>query len=110
MSIKYRELITGATLTGTASSLYVAPPLTSAVIHAVSIFNPTASPITFDLYKVTAGLTAGSPTKISSRIVPPGAVVTSNEAINHKMEAGTQLAATGAGLTLNVSGVEYIPD
>lgn len=110
MSIKYREMVKGALLTGSPVSLYTTPALSSAVIHAVSINNPTGAAVTFDIYKVPTGSAADATTKIDSRVIPALSVLPANNAINHKLETGTQIYASGAGLTLNISGVEYIPD
>ena len=66
--------------------------------------------MTINLYKVPSGLAADATTKICTRIVPAGAVVMLNEAINHKLEGGTQLFADGLALTLNISGVEYVAE
>jgi hypothetical protein len=110
MSIKYKEMVRATSLTGTPTSLYAAPSLASAAIHAATAYNPTAGALTVDLYKVPAGLAADATTKIGTRTIPAGALIQIHEAINHKLESGTQIFAAGAGLTLNVSGVEYIPD
>lgn len=110
MSIAWREMIKGATLTGSPVALYTAPGLAMAAIQAATVNNPTGGALTFDLYKVATGLAADATTKICSRSVPAGAVVQAIESINHKLAPGTQLFAAGAGLTLNISGVEYIPE
>lgn len=110
MSIIWREMVTGATLTSTIDPFYTAPSITSASIQAVSVYNPTGSPITFSLYKVPNGSSADSTKLICTRSVPSGALVMANEAINHKLQPGTQLYASGNGLTMNISGVEYVPE
>lgn len=110
MSIKFKEMVKGATLTGAAVSLYTAPSLTSASIQAAVAYNPTGSPVTVLIYKVPSGLVADNTTLISSRAVGSGLTIQPIELINHKLEPGTQLFAAGTGLTLNISGVEYIPE
>lgn len=109
MAMKWREMITGATLTASPVSLFTAPPLTYETIQQATAFNPTAAPVVFSLYKVPTGLAAGPETLICTRTVAAGQCAQANEAINHKLEPGTQLFALGLGLTLNVSGVEYVP-
>lgn len=109
MSMKWREIIAGATLTGAPVSLFTAPDLTYETIQQATIYNPTGAPVTFSLYKVPTGLTPIAATLICTRAVAAGTTVTANEAINHKLEPGTQLFASGLALTLNVSGVEYVP-
>lgn len=110
MAIAWREMVAGATLTGSATSLYTTPALTAATIQAATIYNSTGAPITVLIYKVPSGKAADITTLISTRSVPAGATVIANEALNHKLQAATQLFATGSGLTLNISGVEYVPD
>jgi hypothetical protein len=111
MTTKYREMVAAQTLTAAASTaLYVAPLLTYSAIHAVTAFNPTAAPVTVSLYKVAAGGSAGNPQLIASRVLSAGQVGSLNDAINHKLEPGTQLYALGLGTTLNVSGVEFVQD
>lgn len=109
MSIKWREMVSGAVLEAIPSEKYAAPALTSASIQAVSVYNPTATAVVLDLYRAPEGMVADNTTKICSRSVAPGAVVQAHEAINHKFEAGSRLLASGTGLILNVSGVEYLP-
>lgn len=110
MSIKFKEMVAGQTLTAAAVSYYAAPTLTSATIQAATVYNPTGAPVTVLIYKVPSGGSANASTLISTRAIPAGASLTPIEAINHKLEPGTQIFATGLALTLNVSGIEYIPE
>lgn len=110
MSIIWREMVVGAALNATIDPFYIAPSITSASIQAVSVYNPTGAPLTFSLYKVPNGSAAGNATLICTRSVPAGSLVMANEAINHKLQPGTQLYASGNGLTMNISGVEYVPE
>lgn len=110
MSIAYKELVRNITLTATPTGYYTAPTGTAATIQAATVNNPTGSPVVVDLYKVAAGGTAGGGNKIATRTVPAGGVVTLHDALNHKLEPGSQLYAAGLGLGLNISGAEYIPE
>lgn len=110
MAVKFKEMVKGATLTGAAASLYTSPVLTAASIQAATCYNPTAGAITLSIYKVPAGSAADSSTLICTRSVPAATTMQPVELINHKLEAGTAIYAVGASLTLNISGVEYIPD
>ncbi|MNZ46200.1 hypothetical protein D3C78_638760 [compost metagenome] len=108
--VKYKEMIAGQVLTATAASYYIAPANTQATIQAAVVSNGTAGVVVVDLHKVPA---AGSPTsanKIATRTVPAGSTATLWDAINHKLEPGTQLYAVGLDCGLTVSGVEYIPE
>jgi hypothetical protein len=111
MATKYKEMVKAAALTGTAgTALYAAPALTYGSIHAASANNPTGGAVTVNLYKVPAGQSAGNATRIASRNVQAGSQAPLLDAINHKLEPGTQLFADGNGCFLNVSGVEYTPE
>jgi len=110
MSVTWKEMVKGSTLTATPTTQYTSPVLASAAIQAISVNNPTGGALTFDLYKVPPGMSSDQTTKICSRSIPAGAVTQPVEAINHKLSPGTQLFAAGVGLTLNISGVEYIPE
>ena len=110
MSIAWKEMVAGATLTGVSTTFYTAPALTAATIQAATAYNSTGAPITLSIYKVPVGKGADITTLICTRSVPAGTTVQANETLNHKLQAGTQIFAVGNGLTLNISGVEYIPE
>lgn len=110
MSIAWKELVKAATLTGAPISQYTCPGNTAATIQQATVNNPTGAPVQVNLYKVPSGLAADATTKIATRLVPAGAVVTLNEALNHKLQGGTQLFADGLATTLNISGVEYVAE
>lgn len=108
--IKYSELVAGAMLTGSATSYYTAPSATYASIHAVSAANPTGAPVTVNLYRVSAAGSPSSTNRIASRLVPAGGTVSIQDAINHKLAPGSQIFSDGAGCSLNISGVEFVPN
>lgn len=109
MTTKYREMVAGQTLTGSAVLYYTTPGGTYGAIHAASICNPTGAVVTVNIYKVPSGGSAGSATKIASKIVGAGATIAVPEVVNHKTEPSTQLFADGLACTLNISGIEYVP-
>lgn len=108
MTINYKEMTSGSNLTASETTQYTAPAGTSASIQAVSVYNPTAAPVNFAMFRVPASSVAGDANRICSRIVAPGQLIQGHEAINHKLESGTRIMASGPGLMLNVSGVEYV--
>lgn len=110
MAIKYKEMIVGQTLTGSAVAYYTAPANTAATVQAATVSNPTAGAVVATLHKVPNAGAASGANIIATRTVPAGATITLFDALNHKLEAGSQLYALGLGLGLNVSGVEYIPE
>ncbi|WP_439684865.1 hypothetical protein MNJPNG_04985 [Cupriavidus oxalaticus] len=105
MPLSYKVLVSGASLSGSAASVYTALALTSATISAVSVNNPTGAPVTFELY---LGSAATNNTKIVTKSIPAGKSVPVSEVVGHKIEAGMQLFALGAGMFLNISGSEYV--
>lgn len=110
MAITWREMVNGQAMTGVAVSYYTTPALNSATIQAATVYNPTGGALTVNFYKVPPARAADATTLVCSRSVPAGATVPLNETINHKLQAGTQIFATGNGMTLFVSGVEYLPE
>lgn len=108
MAISWKEMVSGAVLASSASITYTAPSGTSASIQAVSVYNPSALPVTFVLFRVPLNGDATDANRICSRVVPAGSVIQGHEAINHKLEPGTRIMASGLGLSLNISGVEYV--
>lgn len=110
MAVTFKEMVSAQTLTAAAVSYYTAPALTSASIQAATVFNPTGAAVAVTIYKVPAAGAANASTTICTRSVPAGATIQPNELINHKLEPGSQIFALGLALTMNISGVEYIPD
>lgn len=109
MAIQYKELVAGATLTGTAAPYYGVPALSQMAIHAMSACNTTGAPVTVNIYRVAQLGSGTTANRIASRVVPANSTVSIPDAINHKFAAGSQIFADGVGCTLNASGVEYIP-
>jgi len=107
MATKYKELVKAATLTATATSLYTAPALTSASIHAASVNNPTGAAVQVNFYK---GAVGNATTRIAGKNVLANATAQFPELVNHKLEPGTQIWADGLACNVNVSGVEYVPE
>lgn len=95
-------------LTGTAAAVYTAPTGTATAIHQASAWNPGASVVQLKLYIVPAAGTAADATTIWSTNVPAGASVQLPQVIGHKLQAGQQLYAVGAGVTLTASGAENV--
>jgi hypothetical protein len=94
-----------AVLTGSATSLYTTPGQTTAAIHQATAWNPTAGVVTV---KVMIGATAADSTTVWSINVPAGQPAQIPQIIGHKLQAGQQLFASGAGVTLTVSGAENV--
>lgn len=97
-----------AVLTGAAAAVYAAPNATTAAIHQATAWNPTAGVVTLKLYIAPAAGAAADATTVWSANIPAGASVQIPQIIGHKLQAGIQLLASGAGITLTVSGAENV--
>lgn len=97
-----------AVLTGTAAAVYAAPNATTAAIHQANAWNPTAAVVTLKLYIAPAAGAAADATAVWSANIPAGSSVQIPQIIGHKLQAGMQLFASGAGVTLTVSGAENV--
>lgn len=95
-------------LTGSAAAVYTAPNATSATVTAASVWNPSASPVTVDLFIVASGGSAADATHIDRQVIPAASASTMYNAINQKLSSGAALFALGAGVTLTVGGAESV--
>lgn len=95
-------------LAGAAAAVYAAPAATAAAIHQASAWNPTAAVVAIKIYIAPAAGAAADATTVWSMNVPAGQSVQIPQLIGHKLQAGQQLLASGAGVTLTVSGAENV--
>jgi hypothetical protein len=95
-------------LTGTAAAVYTAPSGTSTAIHQATAWNPTAAVVAVKVYIVPSAGSAADATTVDTVNVPAGSSVQLSRLIAHKIPAGSQLYASGAGVTLTVSGAENV--
>jgi hypothetical protein len=110
MTTTYKEMVKGASLTGTSTALYTAPSSTFASVQAASANNPTAGVVTLNVYKVPSGRSADGTTRIASKNIAAGVTAQFPELVNHKLEPGTQIFADGNGCSISISGIEYVKD
>lgn len=97
-----------AVLTGTAAIAYTAPTATATAIHQATAWNPTTSVVTLKLYIAPAAVSATDATAVWSINIPAASSVQIPQIIGHKLQAGMQLFASGAGATLTISGAENV--
>lgn len=95
--------------TPTVDTLYTCPVLTRAFVKCIDVVNTSAAALTVNVYLVPSGGTAGTDNALLySRSVPIGGNVqwTGTQILN----AGDKIQATasGAGLTINISGGEGV--
>lgn len=102
-----------ATLTAAAATYVTCPANQYLTTKKVTVTNTSASSVTFSLYKVPSGGTAGTGNLLISGLVIPansvnGGVKEIYEAENQILQAGDTLqalAGTASVLNLNVSGI-----
>ncbi|AJW97273.1 hypothetical protein BM43_474 [Burkholderia gladioli] len=110
MSTKYVQFCQ-AVLTGAAAQVYgPMPGNTTGAIHAASAWNPAgaAAPVAVDVFLVPASGAAGDANHVARVMVAPGESETLIDLINQKIQAGMSIEASGAGVTLTVSGVTSV--
>jgi hypothetical protein len=96
-------------LSGSASQQYIAPGSTYATIHAVSLWNPGASPVVVKFYIVPTGGSETDGTTLELITVPSGQSVSVPNMVNHKLIPGMSIWAFGNGVTCTISGAENVP-
>lgn len=93
-------------LTGTPAAVYTAPSLTQAAVHQAQAWNPSASPVVVDVFLVPSGGTAADATHVDRVQVSATSASPIYGLINAKIDPGAAIYATGAGVTLTLTGVE----
>lgn len=96
-----------AAITAAATTIYTTPASTRAMVKELDICNTTAGALTFDVYLVPSGGTAGT-----SNALLYGAAINANTLFQWNgvqiLNAGDtiQVKASGLGLTITASGGE----
>lgn len=105
MTTTWKEL-GQAVLTGTPTAIYTAPTLTQAAVHHAQAWNPGASPVVVDVYLIPPAGSATDATHIDRVQVSAASPSPIFGLINAKLGPGYSIYASGAGVTLTVTGVE----
>lgn len=95
-------------LTGAAALVYSPAGATAATITAASVWNPTAAPVTVDVFLVPAGGSAIDGTHIDRQVIPATSASTMYNTINQKVAPGASIYALGLGVTLTLGGAESV--
>lgn len=88
--------------------LYTAPVLTATAIHQVSAWNPTTQAVTLKVFILPPIGTAVDATTVWSMSISANTAAQITQMIGHKLQSGQQLYASGAGITLTISGAESV--
>lgn len=85
------------------------PSLTTRVLKAATIANPTGSPISATVYLVPSGGAAGAGNVlISGRSIAAGESYPCPELINQGVNAGGSVQALGAGLVFKYTATDFV--
>lgn len=99
MAITPAKLIAGSQLTTAAATYYTAPANTKAIIHSLTITNPTAGALTFTVYLVATGASESN-----SNIIIPTRTIAAGETYNCPEAVGKVILATGTIRALASAG------
>lgn len=87
----------------------VVPDLTTRVIKAATITNPTAGAIAASVYCVPSGGAPGiANVMISARAIAPGESYPCPELISQGLNPGGTVQALGAGLVIKYTATEFV--
>lgn len=100
------KLLSQSVLAGAAAAIYTPAAGKQDAVHTANAWNPTAAPITLNIYLVPAGGAAGDTTRVSQVSVLAGKTMVISDIINLKVVAPAVLFADGVGLTLTLTGAE----
>lgn len=104
-----KALVNGVQIAGSATTYYTATNVQTR-LDKCTVCNTTAGALTFSIYKVSSGGSAGATnTLISTRSINAGETYTCPEVVGHWINSGGFLAAiasSAASLALSVSGIE----
>ena len=101
------NLADGVLSTGSLTDLFTVAALTTEVIKAMTVTNPTGAAIAMTL-KLLPRTGGTARTLVSAVNVPAGATFIMSEALNHVCEAGGKLQLQGNGLEYVVSSLRAV--
>ncbi|MFA9203857.1 MAG: hypothetical protein ACEQSD_07655 [Flavobacteriales bacterium] len=99
MTTTYKQAYNG-TLAAGSNTLYTAPASTLAQVRALTAHNPTAAAVS-----LTISVNA---VQLVNKSIAAGVSVVVSELLNHQVNAGQVVAATGTGLNLILSLAEVV--
>lgn len=105
MAVNWKTLAQSV-LPGTAGAVYSPAAGKQGAVHSANAWNPTAAPVTLNVYLVPGAGTAGDATRVHQVAVPAGKSIPLTEILNLKIVNPAVLFADGNGVTLTVTGAE----
>ena len=108
MAVNRKQLIEPQALTATVATVYTVPALFTTQLSAVTVSNPTAGAVALDLHIVPSGGSADATNKvIPAKTLAANETYTCPEMTAQTLPAGTTIQASGLGLVVFASGVEF---
>lgn len=108
MAVNRKQLIAPQALTGTVATVYTVPALFTTQLSAVTVSNPTAGAVALGLHIVPSGGSVGAANKvIPAKALAANETYTCPELTAQTLPAGTTIQASGSGLVIFASGVEF---
>jgi len=108
MAYTYKQAYAPNVLGAGNITAYTVPTGTTAQLRAITVHNPTASPIVLTANIVPVSGSLGTSNRLLSFTIPAGRAYMCPELINQTMTTGDALVFTGAGLNLMVSVAEVV--
>ena len=108
MAVNRKQLIEPQALTGSVATIYTVPALFNTQLAAVTVSNPTAGAVALTLHIVPDGGTADATNKvIPAKTLAANETYICPELTAQTLPAGTTIQASGLGLVVFASGVEF---
>ncbi|VWB70541.1 hypothetical protein [Burkholderia lata] len=105
MAVNWKPLAQSV-LSGTAAAIYSPAAGKQGAVHSANAWNPTAAPVTVNVYLVPGAGTAGDATRVLQVAVPAGKSLPLTDILNLKIVNPAALFADGNGVTLTITGAE----
>lgn len=108
MAYTYKQAFAPNVLGAGNVTAYTVPVGTTAQLRAITVHNPTASPVVLTANVVPAAGSVGTSNRLLSVTIAAGRSYLCPELINQTLSAGDALVVTGVGLNLMVSVAEVV--
>ncbi|RQS88073.1 hypothetical protein [Burkholderia seminalis] len=104
MAVNWKTL--SQSVLGAAASVYAPAAGKQGAVHSANAWNPTAAPVTVNVFLVPNAGVADDTTRVHQVSVPAGKSLPLTEIINLKVVNPAALFASGVGVTLTITGAE----
>lgn len=108
MAYTYKQAFAPNVLGAGNTTAYTVPTGTTAQLRAITVHNPTASPVVLTANAVPAAGSLGTSNRLLTITIAAGRAYMCPELINHTLTTGDALVFSGTGLNLMVSVAEVV--